>query len=569
MATDERDQQFERALARHLRESSVDSGCPDPEALAAYHDRSLSLDEMARWKEHIVSCARCQETLALVEKSEHVHAESWEDEKVKAPTQRLPMPATARAAETRTRQANSEPSPEMTLKALQGSKAKARRAGQPLRWAVPLGALAAAMIIWVGIRERDSQRTRLNDSVQIAKNQPAPRGVPSSPPEMTPQSSEQPRAKKALDEENIAKKVAPPSQVTKSPHADASANRPSEYKKELDREESRQKDIGIFAGNIRTVKPPEQESNEFAQRAAPSAPMPSAGVVGGVGIQDEKKQAESRNAPRMQLQKQDQQLYGKQIGAARGRLAGQVTDGSGAAVAGASVRLLDDKGATVASTEADSNGNYSFSALSAGQYELEFQQAGFKRKRIEQLNVSPGDNRVNGLLQVGAATETVVVEAAAPAVNSDSANLSSTSEVTPVVSELAAGHREFMKLIKTDRRYIVAPGDKEAWRVGDQGIISRTTNSGKTWKAQQSGVRADLSAGSAPSGKVCWVVGKGGTVLLTIDGGKHWRQLASPTTADLVQVAATDALNAKVSDVSGQIGYKTSNGGQTWVAAKP
>ena len=57
MAVDDRDPKFERALARELRGDSAQAGCPDAETLAAYHERSLSLEEMAHWKQHISGCA--------------------------------------------------------------------------------------------------------------------------------------------------------------------------------------------------------------------------------------------------------------------------------------------------------------------------------------------------------------------------------------------------------------------------------------------------------------------------------------------------------------------------------
>src|SRR5271154_3532376 len=50
-----------------------------------------------------------------------------------------------------------------------------------------------------------------------------------------------------------------------------------------------------------------------------------------------------------------------------GRLVGNVTDASGAMVAGATVRLLNENNAPIAQTTADSNGQYSFSELSPGQ----------------------------------------------------------------------------------------------------------------------------------------------------------------------------------------------------------
>ena len=72
MPSDERDRQFERALQRHMRGTTPDAACPDAETLAAYHERTLSLEELARWKEHIGGCVRCQETLALVEETNSV-----------------------------------------------------------------------------------------------------------------------------------------------------------------------------------------------------------------------------------------------------------------------------------------------------------------------------------------------------------------------------------------------------------------------------------------------------------------------------------------------------------------
>src|SRR6202011_6349562 len=70
MSSEDREKQFERGLARHLRGGSPDAACPDAEMLAAYHERTFSQEEMEQWKQHIAGCARCQQTLALVERSE-------------------------------------------------------------------------------------------------------------------------------------------------------------------------------------------------------------------------------------------------------------------------------------------------------------------------------------------------------------------------------------------------------------------------------------------------------------------------------------------------------------------
>src|SRR5271167_223165 len=80
MAPDDRDRNFEKALARHLRSSASSDGganalagvpaerkvelCPDPEILAAYHDGALSSEERNLWKQHVLGCDSCQIVLA-------------------------------------------------------------------------------------------------------------------------------------------------------------------------------------------------------------------------------------------------------------------------------------------------------------------------------------------------------------------------------------------------------------------------------------------------------------------------------------------------------------------------
>jgi hypothetical protein len=119
-----------------------------------------------------------------------------------------------------------------------------------------------------------------------------------------------------------------------------------------------------------------------------------------------------------------------------GRLSGQVTDPSGAVVAGTNVRLLDENGAVIATTSADSNGNYSFSSLPVGAYNAEFQSSGFRKSIISQLNIGPGENQINAQLQLGSTAQTVTVSAAVGgALNTESAE--STELYSPGVANRA------------------------------------------------------------------------------------------------------------------------------------
>jgi hypothetical protein len=114
---------------------------------------------------------------------------------------------------------------------------------------------------------------------------------------------------------------------------------------------------------------------------------------------------------------------------------------------------------------------------------------------------------------------------------------------------------------------ISAPSGLASWRVGPAGVIEFSSDAGKTWTVQPSGVVADLLAGSAASDKVCWLVGRSGTILRTTDGGAHWQRLRPPTEGDLRSVSAADTQHATVSSTNGT--YQTTDGGATWNKVAP
>jgi hypothetical protein len=105
------------------------------------------------------------------------------------------------------------------------------------------------------------------------------------------------------------------------------------------------------------------------------------------------------------------QTHAATLSGGNGRLSGAVSDASGAVIAGANVKLMDENGLVVAQTTTDSSGNYSFSSLSPGNYRVQTERPGFKTNLITQLSVAPGENQANAKLDVGASTETVMVTA--------------------------------------------------------------------------------------------------------------------------------------------------------------
>jgi hypothetical protein len=131
------------------------------------------------------------------------------------------------------------------------------------------------------------------------------------------------------------------------------------------------------------------------------------------------------------------QTHGATLSGGNGRLSGQVTDPSGAAIPGAAVQLLDEKDDILSSTNADSLGNYAFAGIPPGQYKAEFNAPGFQRTVVSQVNLEAGDNIQNSRLNIGSATQTVEVSASGATLETSSA----TVEGTPVGGKLPVANR--------------------------------------------------------------------------------------------------------------------------------
>jgi hypothetical protein len=172
MPNDDREQRFDHALARHLPNSSPDSACPDAEILAAYHERTLSSEEMSQCKEHIAGCSRCQETLALVEQTETLPAHEWEHQNESHPVGQLASAEALRAAGTAAPIAAAP----LTDVALPTSKTRSRAAWH---WIVPVGAIAAGVMVWMGAKEVRTQHQQQAYETKVAQNRLS---IPQLPP---------------------------------------------------------------------------------------------------------------------------------------------------------------------------------------------------------------------------------------------------------------------------------------------------------------------------------------------------------------------------------------------------
>src|SRR5205085_1562564 len=82
-----------------------------------------------------------------------------------------------------------------------------------------------------------------------------------------------------------------------------------------------------------------------------------------------------------------------------------------------------------------------------------------------------------------------------------------------------------------------ASDKRHGWAVGSDGSIFATTDGGRTWRAQTSGVRAHLYSVAFADERVGVVVGDRGTLLVTADGGATWQNKSLPNGLPLTGAA--------------------------------
>ena len=204
MGHDDRERKFEQALQRHLRRDAPDARngadahaaapdeavraaeCLDAATLSAFHEDTLSNSEILAVKEHVAVCSRCQEILMQLEATEEIplQAEAGNDLKKRESVLSIGELYVDYAARQTTRLtvAGQSTAP---LKAPQDiSRGRGFKAQ---RWAAPLVAIAAGLLIWIVLRDDKAQNTHF-ENVQVAQQQPteerpAPlRTLPASPP---------------------------------------------------------------------------------------------------------------------------------------------------------------------------------------------------------------------------------------------------------------------------------------------------------------------------------------------------------------------------------------------------
>jgi hypothetical protein len=197
--------------------------------------------------------------------------------------------------------------------------------------------------------------------------------------------------------------------------------------------------------------------------------------------------------------------------------------------------------------------------------------SGARADALKESTQLPVNGRSFSQLSAGMEPQNTQRQAAASAAPTTANELAQSSDAATALISAQAETVEIKKNAaprmaagKAGAGLIAAPGGNVLWRVGKSGRIEQSRDAGGTWLQQTSGVTSTLDGGSAASDAVCWLIGRDGTILVTVDGGGHWTKVASPVAGEIGGVKAADALNATVWDAKHQSTFVTSDGGVSW-----
>ncbi|NUQ26956.1 MAG: TonB-dependent receptor, partial [Acidobacteriaceae bacterium] len=119
---------------------------------------------------------------------------------------------------------------------------------------------------------------------------------------------------------------------------------------------------------------------------------------------------------------------------------------TGAGVIGAKVTVTNLQTKDTRSVVTSETGDYTFTLLNPGEYSVTIEATGFKTYHVGAVQLAAGDRaRVNGKLDIGAASDTVTVEASTPALQTDSSAIVS-GLTEKAVQDLPLNGRNFINL---------------------------------------------------------------------------------------------------------------------------
>jgi len=202
----------------------------------------------------------------------------------------------------------------------------------------------------------------------------------------------------------------------------------------------------------------------------------------------------------------------------------------------------------------------------------------------EAKNLAAQSRNVSNL-SVPAVSETVEVDAAAPAIATDMAASSQEKQEalgkakpSPAPLQLdrmadagvlSASGRAKNELEAKERRERVASANAvlSRWTISSDGQLQHSIDAGKTWQPVVVAEHATFRALSA-NGPDIWVGGPFGLLYHSPDSGAHWKQVKPSTaeevlTADIAAIEFTDLRQGKISTANGEV-WLTGDAGQSW-----
>jgi hypothetical protein len=127
-------------------------------------------------------------------------------------------------------------------------------------------------------------------------------------------------------------------------------------------------------------------------------------------------------------------------------LTGLVTDASGAPVANVRIKTIGSLTNSVRETTTNDAGTYTIPFLTAGEYSIETNKAGFQSGRVASLALQVGVTaRVDIQIKVGAVTESIEVSASAAVLQTENATVGSVIDAQKIVA-IPLNGRNFIQL---------------------------------------------------------------------------------------------------------------------------
>lgn len=170
------------------------------------------------------------------------------------------------------------------------------------------------------------------------------------------------------------------------------------------------------------------------------------------------------------------------------RIQGTVTDSSGAAVSGATVKIVSQATGREVSIVTDADGSYSVLSLQPGTYDIEVTQTGFKTTK-QTLTLEVAQNAsVNFGLEPGAVSETVTISFGAPQIETSNSALGEVIQGRQIV-ELPLNGRNVLELARLTPGVTQgvsggfatgAGGNAETYRGGNTGGAGISVNGQRT-----------------------------------------------------------------------------------------